>query len=121
MNTNQNNPVSISKELRKRFAQPEKSISEEVVAPIVAEALAIAKGDLEDVVVADIKAMIQKGYRSPLEGYILCLSRIIDHKKGWEYLSRAFQECNEKVPERYHKQFGQHLSSVPPQKGSIVQ
>ncbi len=112
-------PVSISKELRERFAQsveqPNLGIS-----PIVTEALGIANEDLEEVIVGDISSMIDKGYRKAMEGYIFCLSRILDHDKCWKYINRAFNDRNEKVPERYHQQFGQHLPDKIQKKGPTV-
>lgn len=108
--------VSVSRELRERFAQPE----EIDLSPIVTEALGIASEDLEAVIVGDIAAMIEKGYRPALEGYIFCLSRILDHAKGWTYINRAFNDRNEKVPERYHRQFGQHLPDKIRKKGPVV-
>ena len=108
--------TSISRELRERFAKSE----EPDLSPIVTEALGIASEDLEAVIVGDIAAMIKKGYRPALEGYIFCLSRILDHAKGWEYINRAFNSCNEKVPKRYHLQFGQHLPDKIRKKGPTV-
>lgn len=111
--------MSISKELRERFAQPEEK-NTSGISPIVTEALGIASEDLEEVIVGDISAMIDKGYRKAMEGYIFCLSRILDHNKCWKYINRAFNERNEKVPERYHLQFGQHLPDKIKKKGPIV-
>lgn len=110
--------MSTSKELRERFSQPENTTN---VSSIVNSALGIANEDLEEVIVGDISAMIEKGYRTALEGYIFCLSRILDHTKCWNYIGRAFSEQNEKVPEKYHNQFGQHLPNKIPKKGPIVQ
>jgi len=109
--------MSIGKELRERFAQENDSPD----LPTVTDLLGIIKEDLEEVVVGDISAMIEKNYRPALEGYIFCLSRILDHAKCWQYINRAFSEQNEKVPERYRNQFGQHLPDKITKKGPIVQ
>lgn len=109
--------MSISRELRERFAKSEEKID---LSPIIIEALGIASEDLEAVIVGDIAAMIEKGYRPALEGYIFCLSRILNHTKGWEYINKAFNDRNEKVPERYRHQFGQHLPDKIRKKGPIV-
>ncbi len=115
-------PVSISKELRERFASEKKDTSDvSSVSSIVTEALGIANEDLEEVIVCDISAMINKDYRRAMEGYIFCLSRILDHAKCWRYINIAFNNHNEKVPERYHQQFGQHLPDKIQKKGPIVQ
>lgn len=111
--------MSISKELRERFVKTgEKSTSD--LSPLVTEALGIANENLEAVIVNDITTMIDKGYRPALEGYIFCLSRILDHTKSWKYINRAFNDRNEKVPERYHRQFGQHLPDKIRKKGPVV-
>ena len=107
--------MSISKELRERFQPEDKDTS-----AIVSVALGIANEDLEEVIVSDISAMIDKGYRKALEGYIFCLSHILDHTKCWKYINRAFNDRNEKVPERYHQQFGQNLPDKILKKGPIV-
>ena len=121
--------MSTSKELRERFAQSEKkdtpssidARSDSINASLlIAEALGIAKADLEEVIVSDISAMIDKNYRKAMEGYIFCLSRILDHAKCWKYINKAFSDRNEKVPERYHQQFGQHLPDKIQKKGTVV-
>lgn len=111
--------MSISKELRERFAQAEEKDTSDL-SPIVTEALGIANEDLEEVIVGDIIAMIDKNYRAALEGYIFCLSRILDHPKSWRYINRAFNDRSEKVPERYRHQFGQHLPDKISKRGPIV-
>ena len=108
--------MSISKELRERFAQPEEKDTSDI-SPIVTKALGIASKDLEEVIVGDISAMLNKGYRKAMEGYIFCLSRILDHAKCWKYINKAFNDHNEKVPERYRQQFGQDLPDRIQKKG----
>lgn len=112
--------MSISKDLRERFAQPEEKKDTSNISAIVTEALGIANEDLEEVIVGDISSMIDKGYRQAMEGYVFCLSRILDHSKCWNYISRAFNSRNEKVPEKYHQQFGQHLPDKVQKKGLRV-
>ena len=111
--------MSISKELRERFAQSEEKNTSDI-SPIVTEALGIASEDLEEVIVGDISAMIDKGYRKAMEGYIFCLSRILNHAKCWKYINRAFSDHSEKVPERYHQQFGQDLPDKIQKKGTVT-
>jgi len=111
--------MSISKELRERFSLPEEKDTSDL-SSLVTEALGIANADLEDVIIGDIVAMIKKSYRPALEGYIFCLSRILDHKKSWNYINKAFNECHEKVPEKYHRQFGQHLPDKISKGGPTV-
>jgi len=105
-----NSKSSMIKELRERFSQSEdqKSLN---IAPLVNEILGIVGDDLEEVIVGDIRAMIKKNYRQSLEGYVFCLSRILNHDKCWKYINIAFKEQNEKVPNKYYNQFGQNLPS----------
>lgn len=87
------------KGLREQFQKPD--------AKIVADVLGIIKEEMQDTIVADISAMIEKNYRPALEGYVLCLSRIIRHDVGWKCITKAFSAKNEKVPQKYYAQFGQ--------------
>lgn len=81
-----------------------------------------AAQDMKDAITGDIEAMIEKGYRSALEGYVLCLSRIISHDTAWEYILEAFRNKNEHVPGKYYKQFGKNPKDIiPPKKGMSVQ
>lgn len=108
--------TSVSKELRERFSPVDTSKA----TATANEALGIMSEDLELVVVGDIVAMIKGNLRPTLEGYIFCLSRIMSHAKGWEYINKAFSECNEKVPERYRQRFGQNLPDKIVKKGMTV-
>lgn len=101
--------MSISKELRERFAQKEEKNTS--TSEIVSHALGIATEDMREVIIGDIGAMLKKGYRQSLDGYIFCLSRIIDHERAWNYITEAFQSQGEKVPTKYYQQFGQKQES----------
>lgn len=113
--------MSNPRELRERF-QPrstqEKNTSSEVGTQI-SDILGVAANDMHEIIVGDITGMIDKGYRSALEGYVLCLSRIIDHKKVWKSIVEAFHQKNEKVPSKYYSQFGQ-TEEKPASKGMVV-
>lgn len=111
--------MSVSRELRERFSRsPENNAAG--VSPIVTEALGIANADLEEVIIGDISAMLKKGYYTPLEGYIFCLSRIISHKKAWKCILKAYSDCGQSVPKKYYPHFGQDPDEFLPKKGPTV-
>ncbi|MHA2279520.1 MAG: hypothetical protein ACXAC5_01325 [Promethearchaeota archaeon] len=111
--------MSTSRELRERFKQ-ESAIK---VRAEVSELLGLTAQDMRDLITNDITQMIEKGYRVALEGYVLCLSRIINHKTAWECIVEAFRAKNEKVPNKYYPQFGYKPDDniLPPQTGIKVQ
>ncbi len=102
---------SIGKELRERFKPPRNSEQSNLISEVVS---GITITNLEETITNDVEAMIHKGYRQALDGYILCLSHIVSHDKAWEAINKAFIQCNEKVPHKYFKQFGKSEDdSVP--------
>lgn len=103
--------MSTPKELRNRFSTQDKPSG---VTTNVSELLGLTIKDMEDTIVSDIAAMIEKGYRAPLEGYILCLSRIMKHETAWNHIVDAFRQQNEEVPKRYYPYFGRNLDEKPP-------
>lgn len=109
--------MSISKELRERFTkEPEKDTSD-LAQELLKGTFALASEDMAEVVISDISGMLRLDYRKALDGYILCLSRIISHERAWDYISEAFQACGEKVPAKYYERFGRtQESEVKPKR-----
>jgi hypothetical protein len=89
------------KKLREQFQKPVHDTK------IVADVLGIIKDEMQESIIADLTAMIDKSYRAALEGYIYCLSRIVRHDVGWTCIIKAFAAKNEQVPKKYYAQFGQ--------------
>jgi len=112
--------MSIPRELRERFQKKIDPTPTREIRANVSDLLGIALKDIHEIVVADISKMIEQGYRKPLEGYILCLSRIISHKTAWECVTEAFHKKNEKVPSKYFSQFGQTFDNPAPKKGIVA-
>lgn len=118
------NKMSTPRELRERFQKEpddKSSGSPSGIQVNVSEILGITAQDMKDTIIADIEAMIEKNYRPALEGYILCLSRIINHSTAWECIVEAFHSKNENVPGKYYNQFGKKPGDAPPKKGVSVQ
>jgi len=115
--------MSTPRELRERFKQGagDKPPAPKIRANISEILKLTAAQDMRDSITADIGAMIEKGYRSALEGYVLCLSRIISHDTAWSYILEAFRSKNENVPGKYYKQFGKNPDDLPKHKGTVVQ
>lgn len=68
--------------------------------------------NLDFAVHQDLCEMIEKGHREGIDGYVLCLSRVVRHELGWELLTKAFEEKGEKVPSKYQRFFGQAPNQV---------
>ena len=97
-------PTSTPRELRERFSKPDQETSP--VHVNVKEILGIVSTEMSDIITADIAAMLEKSYTKSMEGYIFCLSRIINHDIAWQSIAAAFSQNNEDVPKKYYKQFG---------------
>ncbi len=64
-----------------------------------------ALGRIQTAIVDDIGAMIDKNQRYSIDGYILCLSRMISHEIAWSGVQEAYQAKNQTVPPKYAKLF----------------
>ena len=126
MSTRPSNQELLS-ELRERSKKERPKIDEQkesspAIRADISDLLGLTSEDMHDIVVSDIVTMIKKGYRTALEGYVLCLSRIVRHDTAWGYIVEAFRETHEKVPGKYYPQFGRNPDEPPPlKKGMIVQ
>ncbi len=74
-----------------------------------------------ETVYSDIALMIQKSKRTELDGYIFCLSRVVQHKFAWECIVKAFADQNETVPAKYFSYFNKEKGEDSPAKRMIVQ
>ncbi len=114
--------MSTPKELRERFRS--KSSQEEHTPSgtrvQMADILGLTAEDMHNIIVDDIAGMIDKGYRPAMEGYILCLSRIMSHDKAWKSIIEAFHQKSEKVPSKYYSQFGQTKEQINTKGGMMV-
>ncbi len=74
-----------------------------------AASLGILLSITEETVTSDIRQMISKGQNHSLEGYIFCLSRIINHNFAWNCICKAFTAENAPISRAYYRLFGQEL------------
>ena len=70
-----------------------------------AAAIGINAIGMVEIIMHDIKEMISKEQRHSIDGYILCLSRIIAKDIAWKCIVRAFGDKGEPVPTRYQQLF----------------
>lgn len=56
-----------------------------------------------EVVISDLCNMISKDQTFSLEGYVMCLYRIIAHDKGWDCITQAFSQLGKPIPEKIKK------------------
>ena len=80
----------------------------------VATALGINSISMIESIMHDIEEMIKGDKIYSLDGYILCLSRIISHKIGWECVNMVFTKMSMPVPSHFKVLFGQSAQSVLP-------
>ncbi len=109
--------MAAGKELRE-FAQQTSKVNNQSQAAI--RMLGITAANMQETIIADIAAMISQGHRDALEGYILCLSRIVSHKIAWRCITEAFSQKNEAVPKKYFELFGQEYTNPPPPKSQMT-
>jgi len=105
--------MSIGRDLEKQFQQTN---NPETANKAVSELLGITAKNMGDIIVSDIAGMIEQGFREALEGYVLCLSRIIKHDTAWKHIAVAFNKHEEKVPQKYYALFGQDPDQLPQKK-----
>lgn len=87
----------------------------------MAELIGITARNMVEKIIDDLSTMIEKEYRDALEGYVLCLSRIIKHETAWHCISEAFAHENEQVPKKYYELFGQDPDKIPKRRGISVE
>ena len=109
--------MSIGRDLEKQFQETHS----EDTASAISELLGITAKNMGNIIIDDLASMIQRGFHEALEGYVLCLSRIIKHSLAWKCIGEAFGKTGEKIPTKYYKLFGQDPNKIPERKGFIVE
>ena len=90
----------------KQFNQEdEQSTNEPISKETFASLLGIQAIRMGDSIVSDISSMVEKKQYYSLEGYVLCLSRIMAHKVAWECIMLAFEKMKTEIPPHYNKLF----------------
>ena len=109
-------------ELAQQFAQENKQKPDNVQkqTSALSELLGITAMNMVNTITDDIANMIQTGYTKEIEGYILCLSRIMKHDTAWECIQDGFKRTNEKIPQKYYALFGKDPDKLPKRKGMRV-
>lgn len=104
----------------KQFIQKENKTNTSKVASNIAAAIGITAIGMTDTIVNDIYQMLEKEQRYSLEGYVLCLSRIISHKLAWECIHTAFRKKGEPIPKKYFPLFHEEEETSPPLQNQVV-
>lgn len=73
----------------------------------IANLVGLVVSGFDETVISDLSTLIQQGRREGINGYVLCLSRVVRHELGWELVKKAFEQEKEKVPSKYNRLFGQ--------------
>lgn len=111
---------SPTRELQQQFNSDIKNPP--IDASVFSEMLGITFNNQVETIIDDISSMIKSDYRKALDGYILCLSRIIKHNIAWTCIERGFSQENEKIPSKYYVKFNQNENKkTNPRTGFIVE
>ena len=111
--------MSVGKELREFAQEPSEKQPSTPTHAAVSRMLGITAANMQETIIADICGMIDEGYRPPLEGYILCLSRIVSHNVAWRCITEAFSNKKESVPKKYYDLFGQEQKTPPKSRMTV--
>jgi hypothetical protein len=63
----------------------------------------------EETIISDLIQMINEKQTHSLEGYVFCLSRVVNHNEAWHCICEAFRKCNAPLPGKYYSLFGKKL------------
>jgi hypothetical protein len=74
--------------------------------------LGITSVGMEETIQKDIYGMITKKQQHSLNGYVLCLSKIVSHEIGWSCLSGAFSRANTAIPSKYYMLFNKSKDQI---------
>jgi hypothetical protein len=72
-----------------------------------ASAIGLVLSNYHSTILNDLRTMLKKQQTNSLEGYILCLSRVLNHKLAWHLIDQAYRTVNAPIPRRYYALFGQ--------------
>lgn len=101
-------------ELRERFSTEMEEDKLQELQSAVSAMLGVTASGMDDTIIKDIEMMIENGQRLSLEGYVLCLSKIVQHNKAWNLINKAFQAKNESIPAKYNTLFNKKSTPVEP-------
>ena len=68
----------------------------------VANSLGFIATQHKDAIIHDINQLVQKDRLRELDGYILALSRCMEHDLAWHCLSEVYQLCLRPIPDKYY-------------------
>ena len=91
---------------------PEPAVPEKQMT--VATTLGINSIGMVEIIIHDLKQMIEKEQRYSIDGYILCLSRIISKEISWRCITKAFSDQGEPIPSQYQQLFNRNEEKLPP-------
>ena len=111
--------TTTGRELQETFNKLTKTAKIEEQQTNTSAALGILAVQMTDTISNDIAIMIENGDRKRLDGYIFCLSRIMNKKVAWKCISNGYYAKSEKVPTQYAKLFQADI--LPPTPPHMVE
>ncbi len=112
--------MSASKDLRDSINQNEnnsstnKTTNSSEIESTLSSLLGITYHNMNDILISDITKMIEDGQKYSLDGYVLCLSRIIKHELAWDCINAAFNKQKEHIPGKYYQLFNCPADHIDP-------
>jgi hypothetical protein len=66
-------------------------------------------------------SMLQKSMHEQLDGYVLALSRCMEHDLAWHCISQAFEQHKQPIADKYYTRFNRTREKQPNQAEQVVQ
>lgn len=93
---------SFSKKMREQSIKPDPSGT--------ATLIGLYADSTAETVQSDLEHMIKNNLKEQMRGYVLCLSRYLNHNKIFPAIQNAFSNQSKTVPDDYFKLFNRNLS-----------
>lgn len=109
---------SYSKKFRDQLIPQQTKPKEKIPSSQVSQMLGFIGSMAYEVMLNDIKGMINKNMRTELDGYVFAISRVVKHDLALKCLQQAFKEMTEPLPQKYLSLFAVQVKAPP--KGIIA-
>jgi len=111
-------------EFRKRRNQSEKrtnpsrdrkeTLNTRLPGEVAAGLLGIIQEGMDEVIPSDLKTMLENNLRQQMDGYVLCMARILEMDRAWSYIEKVFSDERVNIPETYFKLFNRTKDGKEP-------
>jgi hypothetical protein len=108
--------LSYGRQMREKIAA-QKEFDHKKASEHITRVLGFVANQHKEAIIHDIYTLLGKDRLRELDGYILALSRCMEHDLAWHCLSEAYQRVQKPTPDKYYKVFGKERKedqSPPP-------